>query len=157
MTTLTQLQAALADHPDQPLAFLLPDGSRVPQHFHVTEIGRVCKDYIDCGGTLRREETCQLQAWVADDLEHILTTTKLAGIVKLAAPLWTDGDLPVVIEYEKGLISQYPVTRLEAGADALIFHLEHRHTDCLAKESCGLTDAPSTASGDCGCGPKGCC
>ncbi|CAM4098801.1 hypothetical protein GILI108418_04590 [Gillisia limnaea] len=38
------------------LQFVLPDGNLVPRHFHVTEIGKVTKHYIDCGGTERLEE-----------------------------------------------------------------------------------------------------
>lgn len=30
-------------------AFQLPNGSFVPNHFHVTEVGKVSKHFIDCG------------------------------------------------------------------------------------------------------------
>jgi hypothetical protein len=33
------------------LNFVLPNGV-VPQHFHVTEVGQITKNFIDCGGTL---------------------------------------------------------------------------------------------------------
>lgn len=32
------------------IAFQLPNGDLVPTHFHVTEIGKVTKHFIDCGG-----------------------------------------------------------------------------------------------------------
>lgn len=35
------------------LNFVLPNGTIVPQHFHVTEVGQVTKNFIDCGGTVR--------------------------------------------------------------------------------------------------------
>ena len=31
------------------ISFQLPDGSLVPGHFHVTEVGRISKHFIDCG------------------------------------------------------------------------------------------------------------
>ncbi|MEI7863404.1 MAG: DUF6428 family protein, partial [Planctomycetota bacterium] len=37
---------------------MLPDKSFVPAHFHITEVGRVQKDFIDCGGTVRSATTC---------------------------------------------------------------------------------------------------
>ena len=33
--------------------FTLPDGTSVPEHFHVTEVGLITKNFIDCGGTVR--------------------------------------------------------------------------------------------------------
>ena len=32
------------------IAFQLPNGELVPSHFHVTEVGKVTKHFIDCGG-----------------------------------------------------------------------------------------------------------
>ena len=37
------------------IGFQLPNGHLVPKHFHVTEIGKVTKDYIDFGGEVRNE------------------------------------------------------------------------------------------------------
>ena len=36
------------------IAFQLPNGSLVPSHFHVTEVGKVSKHFIDCGGSIRK-------------------------------------------------------------------------------------------------------
>jgi hypothetical protein len=35
------------------VTFQLPDGTTVPEHFHVTEVGY--KNFIDCGGKVRNE------------------------------------------------------------------------------------------------------
>jgi predicted transcriptional regulator len=32
------------------VTFQLPDGTTVPEHFHVTEVGLITKNFIDCGG-----------------------------------------------------------------------------------------------------------
>ena len=34
--------------------FQLPDGKFVPEYFHVTEVGLVTKNFIDCGGKIRK-------------------------------------------------------------------------------------------------------
>ena len=38
------------------LKFVLENGTVVPKHFHVTELGLSSKHFIDCGGTVRKEE-----------------------------------------------------------------------------------------------------
>ena len=35
------------------IAFQLPNGELVPSHFHVTEVGKITKHFIDCGGVVR--------------------------------------------------------------------------------------------------------
>jgi hypothetical protein len=49
------------------IAFQLPNGQLVPNHFHVTEIGKITKNFIDCGGTVRKEEVVNFQLWDAND------------------------------------------------------------------------------------------
>src|SRR4051812_44465738 len=66
--TVSTLLDALSARPDAGLTIQLPDGSTVPAHFHVTEVGRVRKDFIDCGGTVRAGGRCVLPVWVGGDL-----------------------------------------------------------------------------------------
>ena len=73
----------LSANPDVGLHLMLPDGDFVPAHFHITEVGRVRKDFIDCGGTVRSATSCVLQVWVADDVGHRLDTTRVANIIRL--------------------------------------------------------------------------
>ena len=149
MTTaefLTHLRARAGDTP----RFLLPDGGLIPIHAHVTEIGRVDKRFVDCGGTVRAQSACVLQTWVADDTDHRLPAGKLADIIEKAAPLLQDDSLPVEIEYEDFLVSQFPVAGVVEDAPALTFALVTKHSDCLAKEIC------MPAETDC-CSGTGCC
>src|SRR6478736_5953435 len=104
-----EFAAVLGRNPEAPLHFMLPDGDFVPAHFHVTEVGRVRKDFIDCGGTTRSTTACVLQLWVADDVDHRLTAGRLAHIVGLADPLLGNDDLPVEVEYDSGFITQLPL------------------------------------------------
>ena len=52
------------------IEFKLPNGDLVPRHFHVTEVGKVSKTFIDCGGTLRQESLINFQLWEADDYDR---------------------------------------------------------------------------------------
>lgn len=133
---LTELKAALARHPDSHLRFLLPDGRAIPAHAHVTEVARIDKRFIDCGGTLRTDAMCRLQTWVADDLHHRLRAGKLLGILGKASSVLQSEALDVDVEYEAGWISQFPLESIEERNGELIFRLTERHTACLAEDKC---------------------
>jgi len=139
--TVNELRTTLADHPQAGLHLELPNRDFVPAHFHVTEVGRVQKDFIDCGGTMRSRTTCVLQVWVADDTDHRLTAGKLAGILRLGAPLLKEDNLDVEIEYQDERISQYPLTHVEVTPSGLLFELGVKKTECLAPDRCGVGSA----------------
>jgi hypothetical protein len=81
--TFSDLLQVLAATPASSLVrFALPDGGLIPAHAHVTEVGRVDKRFIDCGGTVRSDAHCLLQTWVADDVEHRIIASTLAGILQ---------------------------------------------------------------------------
>ena len=152
---LNDLKDYLLKSPDHALRFVLPDGGLIEAHAHITEVGRVEKSFIDCGGTVRRTVHCSLQSWVADDVDHRLTPGRLAAIIDLAAPVLQGEDLDVEIEYQDGLISQYPVEGASVSDDSLFFHLTTKNTDCLAKERCGL---PTVQDPNAACASGiGCC
>src|SRR5688572_5018065 len=135
---VSELRIALADHPNAGLHLMLPGGDFVPAHFHVTEVGRVRKDFIDCGGTTRSTSNCVLQVWVAEDIDHRLTTSKLEAILRMAAGLLGSDELPVEVEYEGASISQFPIAAHEITPAGLLLHLGSKHTDCLARDRCGV-------------------
>ncbi len=145
---LTAFKEALRHSPGHQLRFVLPDGDVIAAHFHITEVGRVDKTFIDCGGKVRRVATCSLQAWVADDVEHRLEPAQLATILDKAAPILAGEDLEMEVEYEDCQISQFPVENASVQGDDLTFYLGTKHTDCLAKDIC-LAGV--------GVGERGCC
>jgi len=113
--------------------FLLPNGSQVPAHFHVTEVGQVSKKYIDCGGTLREESKVTFQLWEDGDVDHRLAASKLLNIIGLAERLLSIPDLEVEVEYQGNTIGRYGLDF--NGTD---FLLTATQTDCLAKDKCGI-------------------
>ena len=139
--TVAELSAALLADPAASLHWMLPDGDFVPAHFHVTEVGRIQKDFIDCGGTTRSATTCQIQLWVSTDTDHRLTAGRFASSLKMAAPLLGSEELPVEVEYEAGTVSQYPLGGVERTPAGVLFHLCTKHTDCLAPDRCGVPGA----------------
>lgn len=136
--TLGEFIFILSANPNRVLQLLLPDHSLVPAHFHVTEVGRVQKDFVDCGGTVRSSTTCVLQVWVANDVEHRLDTTKLAAIIDKGRSLFSTTAIPIEVEYERGVISQFPVLDAEATSAAVTLRLGTKHTNCLAPDRCGV-------------------
>ena len=131
----------------------LPDGSHVPAHFHVTEVGEVTKRFIDCGGTLRQERVASLQLWSADDYDHRLAPDKLVHIVELAQTELGLGDLEIEVEYQGAQTIQK--FGLEAGGDHL--RLTTKLTDCLAKDACGLPKKPKVSLSAFTAAPSGSC
>src|SRR6185312_6150245 len=105
---LSALKTYLRQHPQRNVRLILPDGDPIPADFHVTEVGHVAKNFIDCGGTVRRVDTCLLQTWVADnDPQHRLSAEKLAKILDLADKVLPGEDLEVEVEYEPCCVAQY--------------------------------------------------
>jgi hypothetical protein len=158
--TLSELKSLLAAHPEHNFRLSLPDGSPVPVSFHITEVGRVHKTFLDCGGTLRETTTCQLQVWVGEDYDHRIETRKMAGILEKGKSLLPDDSVPVEIEYEDRVLSQHTITGHELLDDAVILRLAHKHTECLAPELCGLQmpdlRLPAIGGKTSCCGPGGC-
>lgn len=142
------------------LKFILPDGSQVPSHFHVTEVGKVTKHFIDCGGTERYQEIVNFQLWTADDIDHRLQAEKLNEIIALSEnKLKLGNNMSVEVEYQGQTIETYSLDFQDG-----VFNLIPQQTDCLAKDNCGVTQQkPKTklselqAQQEC-CSPKsGCC
>ncbi len=115
------------------IAFELPDGSLVPRHFHVTEVGKVSKHFIDCGGTVRKEEVANFQLWEADDYDHRLNPEKLVSIIELSEKILKMEDLEIEVEYQGETIGKYG---LDFKGENFI--LTNKLTDCLAKDKCGI-------------------
>jgi hypothetical protein len=136
MMKLLELKHYLSRQPEVNLRFLLPDGNLVPAHAHVTEVARIDKQYVDCGGTLRNDSLCRLQTWFADDVDHRLTAGKLLKILDKAKSFLLSDDLEVDVEHEVGYISQFPLESIEGLPEGIVLHLGTRHTACLAMDKC---------------------
>jgi hypothetical protein len=79
---------------------------------------------------------------------HRLTVERFGKILAITSLLFADEALPVEVEYEDGLISQFPLEGLTESAGDIWLHLGTKHTDCLAREACGVSED----SEGCGCG-----
>lgn len=113
--------------------FQLPDGTFVPECFHVTEVGIVNKKFIDCGGTLRNETVVNFQLWDANDYEHRLKPGKLLNIIELSEKVLGIGDYEIEVEYQNTTIGKY-----DLGFNGKHFQLINKQTACLAEEQCGI-------------------
>lgn len=85
----------------------LPDGTLVPEHFHLTEVGVVTKYFIDCGGNVRTEKKANFQLWDANDFEHHLKPQKLTNIISLSERILGIEYLEVEVEYRGDTIGKY--------------------------------------------------
>lgn len=115
------------------VAFQTPDGSFVPEHFHVTEVGSIQKHFIDCGGTIRKETVVSFQLWNADDYDHRLKPGKLLNIIRLSEEKLGIEDHEIEVEYQSGTIGKY-----DLGFNGSHFVLIPKMTACLASDACGI-------------------
>lgn len=149
----------LHQHLDQleKVEFALPDGRRVPKHFHVTEVGFIQKSFIDCGGTMRKEDRINLQLWSSFDYHHRLAGAKFRDILDLSKEKLGLPDAEIEVEYQGQTIEKYGLSFKDG-----LFQLEGQQTDCLAKDNCGLPDAKvkralSSLSPSASCSPSSNC
>lgn len=115
------------------LRFKLPDGSYVPAHFHVTEVGKVIRDFIDCGGTRRKEQVINFQLFYSTDYDHRLAPQKLMDIIQLSQKVLELEDSEIEVEYQSDTIGTYGLE-----FDGKDFVLQNLQTDCLAKDKCDI-------------------
>ena len=126
------------------IAFQLPNGELVPNHFHVTEVGKITKHFIDCGGTVRKEEVVNFQLWNANDFDHRLHPEKLMQIIELSEKTLGIEDLEIEVEYQADTIGKFGLD-----FDGKNFVLTTKQTDCLAKDNCGIpTEKPKLQFSD---------
>ncbi len=133
---ISSLLRSLAAAPELPITVVWTDGEPIEAHFHVTEVGRVQRDFVDCGGTVRRVVSCLLQTWVGEDTDHRITAGKLSKAFQHAAPILNGEDLPVEFEYEACNVVQLTLSEVRQEKGRFVFQLGKKHTDCLAKELC---------------------
>jgi len=113
--------------------FQLDNGAFVPEHFHVTEVGQITKNFIDCGGVIRQEKTVNFQLWNADDYEHRLKPAKLLHIINLSEEKLGMEDAEIEVEYQRDTIGKYGLD-----FNGKTFVLKSRTTACLAEDACGI-------------------
>lgn len=133
------------------IKLMLPNGTFVPSHFHVTELALISKNFIDCGGVARVERKITFQLWVANDIDHRLTPFKWLGIIKKGELDYGLTEEPVEIEFQGQTIERYGISYAEG-----VFNLTPLYTECLAPDHCGIPaeQLPKTS----GCSPStGCC
>jgi hypothetical protein len=154
---LSEVKSALSQLDS--ISFRLPSGEQVPTHFHVTEVGKITKHFIDCGGTLRHETVANFQLWNANDYNHRLHPEKLLHIIELSEKVLELRDWEVEVEYQSDTIGKFGLA-----FDGLHFQLTTKQTDCLAKENCGVSkQKPKIRLSELNAGPTiclpgtGCC
>ena len=138
------------------LKFQLPNGQFVPANFHITEVGNVTRNYMDCGGLLREENKLNLQLWVASDTDHRLKPNSVLNILQLAEKQLGYSNLELEVEYQRSTVGRYKLA-----FDGAVFQLINTQTACLAPDQCGISQEKPrvrvTADG-LSCNPNsGCC
>jgi hypothetical protein len=136
------------------VTFQLPDNTFVPVHFHITEVGVITKNFIDCGGTVREEKVVNFQLWEAGDFDHRLAPVKLNSIISLSERVLNiDPELEVEVEYQGTTIGKYGLE-----FNGVHFLLTSKATACLASDACGIpAEKMKVGLSELGKQPSACC
>lgn len=128
---LEQIKSFLASSSE--ISFALPDGNLVPRHFHVTEVGKVTKDFIDCGGVRRQESLVNFQLWEANDYDHRHHPEKLLAIINKSQDILGIGNEEIEVEYQGESINKYGLEVIDGQLT-----LTAKQTACLAIDACAV-------------------
>jgi hypothetical protein len=150
---LSDLRSVLEKYPDTFPRFVLPGGDLIPAHAHVTEVGHVVKNFIDCGGVTGKSETVLLQTHVGQDTDHRLKSDRFAKILQLGERVLSHDQIEVEVEYDCCVVAQYPVSEVKPTGNHLNVILGKRYTQCLAQERRKATPA----DGCCTTAASACC
>ena len=131
---LSDLRAALEKYHQTCPRFILPSGEPIPAHAHVTEVGHIRKNFIDCGGVIGKSEIVVLQTHLGSDTDHRLTSGRLAKILQLGERVLPHDQFEVAVEYDCCVVSQYPVQETKRDGEYLDVYLGKNRTRCLARE-----------------------
>ncbi|PZR70969.1 MAG: hypothetical protein DLM73_16620 [Chthoniobacterales bacterium] len=148
---LFDLRAVLEKHPNTFPRFILPDGDYIPAHAHVTEVGHVANNFIDCGGVTGRSETVLLQTHVGGDTDHRLRSDRFAKILQLGERVLPHDQLEVEVEYDCCVVAQYPIAAVQASGEHLDVALGKRRTQCLANERRKTASAGACCTSETAC------
>jgi hypothetical protein len=135
--------------------FLQTSGMSIAAHYHITEIGLVLKNYVDCGGVVRQERKATMQIWLANDTDHRLSTQKLLEIIEKSEQLFGLKDEELEVEFQGQTIETYGLVAQDFG-----FQFTSKKTTCLAPGHCGIPNEllPQEMQEKTSCSPgSGCC
>ena len=130
---LSQFKSQLAQ--TENLEFVLQNGTKVPTHFHITEVGMTTKQFTDCGNTFRIQKTATFQLWTSVDFYHRLEPQKVLKIIASTESMFAGEDLDIEIEYQQETVGKFG---LEFQNNQFV--LTNTKTDCLAKDNCGISE-----------------
>jgi hypothetical protein len=131
---LNVLKELLSKHPNTFPRFVLPNGNNIPPHAHVTEVGRVVRNFIDCGGQTGNEEKVLLQTHIGSDTEHRLRSDRFSKILELGGHVLSNDKLEVEVEYDCCVVAQYPIAEAIVEGERLDLILQRGKTQCRGRE-----------------------
>ncbi|MGB9476332.1 MAG: DUF6428 family protein [Candidatus Udaeobacter sp.] len=132
--TVHDLQVVLEANSKRSPRFILPNGDSIPEHAHITEVGHVVRNFVDCGGETGREERIVLQTHVGNDTGHRLRSDRFAKILRLGNRVIPSADLDVDVEYDCCVVAQYPIIEARPEGDHLNLFLQRGRTQCRARQ-----------------------
>lgn len=161
--TTNEFLTLLKEHPNKSLLFEYRNGHFVGANYHITEIKNITIDAVDCGAKTDFWKETIIQLWESPkekDKREYMSSYKALGILnKVDAIKPMEKNVEVKFEYSNPNFhtAQLSVHGFDISADQIIMKLTVEHTDCKAKDECGVPVAVGAeASNSCAPG-SGCC
>lgn len=145
--------------PQRPLEFWLHGQRLLPPGYHLTEIGAVQHEAVDCGGRASRwrETVVQLMDGTpAEAARGFMSTRKALAIwERVGRAIALDADAPLRFEYGNAHTPalRYRAERVEEHSGRVVVHLALPGVQCKAGDACGLPAGLVVAA----CEPGGTC
>ena len=127
------------------LVFRQADGTSIPPHFHITEVGLITRSYIDCGGRLGQLHSVNMQIHYGQDTDHRLSKSKFKGILTKSLRALNLPNVDIEVEYQwNGTIGKFKLGKVLTD-----WVLIPTSTDCLAKDHCGIPQTFEESNSGC--------
>lgn len=153
----------LKDHSSKSLIFEYKTGKLVGANYHITEVKNITIDAVDCGANTDFWKETIVQLWESPKeigKRDYMSAYKALGILNRVDGIKPmEKDVEVKFEYSNSDFhtAQLFVNDFEISDDNLIIKLGVEHTDCKAKDECGVPMEVGVQE-DNSCAPgSGCC
>lgn len=154
----------LQEHPNKSLRFEYKNGHYVGANYHITEIKNITIDAVDCGAKTDFWKETIVQLWESpsekDKREYMSASKALSILTRVDAIKPMEKEVEVKFEYSNPSFhtAQLFVHGYDLSADQITLKLGVEHTDCKAKDECGVPMEVGVGQENNSCAPgSGCC
>lgn len=153
----------LKEYNQKELLFEYKEGSYVGANYHITEVKNTTIKSVDCGGRSEAWNETIIQLWESPKeigkTEYMSAEKALSILEKVSKIYQFDGTAEVKFEYSNDHFhkANLEIYNVELTSDKVLIKLFVSHTDCKAKDECGVPEKEPIVADEACCSGSGCC